>query len=359
MENKAQCAAIISYQGSLMGFKIVISPAGRSFEAEEGESILDAALRNGVSLAYGCRNAVCGACKGKLLAGEVSYEDLEPVALSEAEKRAGMVLFCGAEPRSDLTIAVDEVCSSNEISIEQYPVRVVKLDKLAPDVMRVYLKLPDASRMQFLAGQYIDIILRDGRRRSFSLANAPHDDGLLELHIRYIDGGEFTDHVFGDMQEKEMLRIEGPLGGFYLRETSPRPMIFVAGGTGFAPVKGIIEHALAEKTDRPIHLYWGARAEIDLYLNDIPKAWADRGVVNYTPVLSEVAEGDQWSGRKGYVHQAVLDDFPDLSGYDVYAGGPPVMVSAARRAFTAQGLSEENFFYDAFEFSKDSAASEN
>ncbi len=341
-----------------MGFKIVISAVGKTFEAEEGESILDAALRHGVSLSYGCRNAVCGACKGKLVSGEVSYEDLEPTALSEAEKSAGMILFCGAEPRSDVTIAVDEIASSEEIAVEQYPVRVVKLDKLAPDVMRVYLKLPDSSRMQFLAGQYIDILLRDGRRRSFSLANAPHDDALIELHIRYIDGGEFTDHVFRDMKEKEMLRIEGPLGGFFLREESPRPMIFVAGGTGFAPVKGIIEHALAENIDRPVHLYWGARAEVDLYLNELPEEWAARGLVNYVPVLSDVNETEEWQGRGGYVHQAVLDDFPDLSGYDVYAGGPPVMVSAARDAFSAQGLSEENFFYDAFEFAKDSAASE-
>ena len=341
-----------------MGFKIVISPTGKSFEAEEGESILDAALRNGVSLSYGCRNAVCGACKGRLISGEISYEDLEPAALSEAEKAAGMVLFCGAEPRSDVTIAVNEIGSSQEIKVEQYPVRVVKLDKLAPDVMRVYLKLPDALRMQFLAGQYIDIILQDGRRRSFSLANAPHDDALIELHIRYIDGGEFTDHVFRDMQEKEMLRIEGPLGGFYLRESSPRPIIFVAGGTGFAPIKGIIEHALAENIQRPMYLYWGARAEVDLYQNELPKEWADKGLINYVAVLSDTNETDQWQGRDGYVHQAVLNDFPDLSGYDVYAGGPPVMVSAARDAFTAQGLAEDNFFYDAFEFAKDSAASE-
>ncbi|MCF6325639.1 MAG: CDP-6-deoxy-delta-3,4-glucoseen reductase [Gammaproteobacteria bacterium] len=341
-----------------MGFKIVISPAGKTFEAEEGESILDAALRHGVSLSYGCRNVVCGACKGKLISGEVSYRDLEPTALSEAEKSAGMILFCGAEPCSDVTVAVNEIASSEEIIVEQYPVRVVKLDKLAPDVMRVYLKLPDSSRMQFLAGQYIDVLLRDGRRRSFSLANAPHDDALIELHIRYIDGGEFTDHVFRDMKEKEMLRIEGPLGGFFLREASPRPMIFVAGGTGFAPVKGIIEHALAENIDRPVYLYWGARAEVDLYLNELPKEWAERGVVNYVPVLSDVNETDQWQGRSGYVHQAVLDDFPNLSGYDVYAGGPPVMVSAARDAFSAQGLSEENFFYDAFEFAKDSVVSE-
>jgi len=341
-----------------MGFKIVISPTGKSFEAEEGESILDAALRNGVSLSYGCRNAVCGACKGRLISGEISYEDLEPAALSEAEKAAGMVLFCGAEPRSDVTIAVNEIGSSQEIKVEQYPVRVVKLDKLAPDVMRVYLKLPDALRMQFLAGQYIDIILQDGRRRSFSLANAPHDDALIELHIRYIDGGEFTDHVFRDMQEKEMLRIEGPLGGFYLRESSPRPIIFVAGGTGFAPIKGIIEHALAENIQRPMYLYWGARAKVDLYQDELPTEWADKGLINYVAVLSDTNETDQWQGRDGYVHQAVLNDFPDLSGYDVYAGGPPVMVSAARDAFTAQGLAEDNFFYDAFEFAKDSAASE-
>ena len=244
-----------------------------------------------------------------------------------------------------------EVQGAQDIKARNLPCRVAKLERLSHDVIRLYLKLPETERLQFLAGQYVDILLRGGHRRAFSLANAPHDDRYLELHVRHVQGGSFTDFVFSQMKEKALLRIEGPLGSFFLREDSRRPMIFVAGGTGFAPIKGIIEHALAEGVTRPMHLYWGVRARRDLYLHSLPRSWAEQHPqISYVPVLSEPEAEDQWSGATGLVHEAVLTDFADLSPYEVYTSGPPSMVAAVRQAFPSHGLDPKHLFSDSFEF---------
>jgi CDP-4-dehydro-6-deoxyglucose reductase len=339
-----------------MTCKVRVQPSGHEFAVKAGESVLDAALRQGVILPYGCRNGTCGSCKGKIVAGQVEYGGNRPVALSEAEQAAGLALFCQARALSDITIEVREA-KARDFQVKRLPARVVKKELLAPDVMRVYLKLPAAQRLQFLAGQYIDFLLPDGRHRSFSLANAPHDDEFIELHIRHVEQGEFTEYVFDYMKEKSMVRIEGPHGDFYLREESPRPMIFVAGGTGFAPIKGIIDHAFAAGVGRDMHLYWGARAKVDLYLDDLARQWSrEYANFRYTPVLSAPAEGDEWLGRTGYVHEAMMADHPDLGGYDVYAAGPPAMVRASRDACVARGLPPPQFYSDPFEFAPDAVA---
>jgi len=218
----------------------------------------------------------------------------------------------------------------------------------------LYLKLPSNERLQFLAGQYVDILLQDGKRRAFSLANAPHDDEFLQLHVRHVPGGQFTHYVFHEMPEKAILRFEGPLGSFFLHEDNEKPIIFVAGGTGFAPVKGMVEHAFHHGVKRKMIFYWGARSLKDLYLLDMPRQWArEHSNFSFVPVLSDPLPEDGWQGRTGFVHQAVAEDFPDLSGYEVYASGAPQMVEAAHKAFRAQGLPEEEFYSDAFLFSKD------
>lgn len=340
-----------------MTCKVRIATSGHEFTVEDGENLLDAALRHGLSLPYSCRGGTCGSCKGKVVQGEVAYPHGTPPALSAVEQATGMALFCQAQPRGDLVIEVREPRSADELPLKRLPARVVKKEFLAPDVVRLYLKLPSAERLQFLAGQYVDFILQDGRHRSFSLANAPHDDQFLELHLRHVEGGEFTEHVFERMKEKDMVRIEGPHGDFYLREDSARPMIFVAGGTGFAPIKGIIEHAFAAGINRPIYFYWGARAKVDLYLDALPRAWVEaHAQFHYTPILSAPPAGEEWHGRTGYVHEAVARDFPDLSGYDIYAAGPPAMVRAARDAFVARGLPATQFYSDPFEFAPDTLA---
>jgi len=335
-----------------MSFKITIEPSGHEFTSKAGETILDAAERQGVVLPYGCRNGLCGSCAGNLLSGEAHYPD-EQVAASIEARPDKNCLPCQAVAVSDLTVQIHEVETEKEIEVRGLTCEVTRMEPLAHDVMGIYLKLPEDQRLQFLAGQYLDFIMPDGRRRAFSIANAPHDDEHIELHVRHVPGGEFTDFVFSDMKVGGQQRIQAPMGGFYLRENSDRPLIMMAGGTGFAPLKGIIEHAFHVGVDRPIHLYWGVRSERDLYLPNLPAQWMDlRGDFQYTPVLSEPDES--WRGRKGFVHEAVVQDYPDMSPYDLYMSGPPVMVYAARDAFAAAGLSEDHMYSDVFEWAKDS-----
>ncbi len=336
-----------------MSFKIHVEPSGKEFTVENNDSVLDAALHHGVAFPYGCRNGACGSCKGKIVSGTVDYGDYDPNTLTDAEKRAGMALFCQARPLSDLTVEVKEV-QLGDIQIRKVPVRVAKIEKLAPDVVRLFLKGPNTVRLQFLAGQYLDFLLPTNKRRSFSIANAPHDDEFIELHIRHVPHGNFTDYIFDVLKEKDLLRVEMPFGGFYLRQDSDRPMIFMAGGTGFAPIKGIIEHAFAEGVDRPMHFYWGVRSKQDLYLDSLPRQWTrEHANFHYVPVLSDPKPEDNWQGRTGFVHNAVTADFPQLSGFDVYTSGPPIMVNAGKAAFLERGLPADRLFYDSFEFAAD------
>jgi CDP-4-dehydro-6-deoxyglucose reductase len=340
-----------------MVYTVVVEASGRRFSVEAGESLLDAALRQGVLLPYNCRGGGCGSCRGRVVAGQVSYPQGLPSGLSEAEQQAGFALFCQAHPSSDLRIAVREVEAVAGIPVRTLPCRVARIDHLSPEVIRLYLKLPDTERLQFLAGQYVELVLPDGRRRPFSLANAPHDDRHLELHIRHIPGGSFTDFVFSQLKEKAIFRVHGPLGTIVLREDSARPAILLAGGTGFAPVKAMVEHALHRRLPRDLHVYWGARNRAGLYLEELPRAWAVSSPrVRYVPILAEPLPEDGWDGRQGLPHEAVLEDHPDLAGFEVYASGPPVMVYAARDAFLARGLPEDQMFSDAFEFTRDRGA---
>ncbi|HMK14140.1 MAG TPA: CDP-6-deoxy-delta-3,4-glucoseen reductase [Burkholderiales bacterium] len=338
-----------------MSFQVTIKPSDHVFAVESSESVLEAALRQGFGLPYGCRNGACGTCKGKILEGKVDYGIYQESALSEAEKLAGAALFCQAKPQTDLVIEAREINAVKDIQIRKLPCRVQKMERPADDVMVLYLKLPANERLQFLAGQYIDILMKEGKRRSFSMANPPHDDECLQLHVRNIAGGAFTDYVFNKMKEREILRFEGPLGTFFLREDSDKPIIFVASGTGFAPIKGIIEHAFYKESRRGMSLYWGARKLSDLYMLQLPQQWQrEHDNFKFIPVLSEALPEDRWQGRSGLVHQAVMDDFADLSNYQVYACGAPVMVEAARRDFAAtRNLSMEEFYSDSFTFSND------
>ncbi|HYA37490.1 MAG TPA: CDP-6-deoxy-delta-3,4-glucoseen reductase [Candidatus Methylomirabilis sp.] len=339
-----------------MNFKVRIETSGREFIVEEKETVLAAALRQGVTLAYSCRNGDCGTCKGKIVTGHVDYGAYSEQALSEAEKQAGAALLCQTVPLSDLVIQATEISAAKDIPIRMLPCRVVRMDKLADDVMRLWLKLPEGQRLQFLAGQYIDILLPGNQRRSFSLATAPFADELLQIHVRHVLGGLFSEQVFTRMKEKDLLRFQGPLGTFFLREDSDRPAILVAGGTGFAPIKGILEHAFVRGMDRQLHLYWGVRAQRDLYLPDLPLEWARKYPnFRYTPVLSEPEPDDRWNGRIGWVHAAMIADYPDLSRNEVYASGPPPMIQALKQAAKAHGLPDDGLYYDSFEHAHASA----
>lgn len=336
-----------------MPYQVTLKTSGQSFNVDPDQTILDAALAAGHNLPYGCRNGACGSCKCKIIEGEVDYGNYQDSALTAAEKLAGMVLPCRAKPRSDLVLECHELAPRDGIRPRTMPARVEKKIKLSHDVMALYLKLPSQERLQFMAGQYIEFLLKDGKRRAFSLANAPHDDTLLELHLRLVAGGEFTQYVFNELHEKAILRFEGPFGSFYLREDSAKPMIFVAGGTGFAPIKAITEHAIRQQCTRPITIYWGVRALRDLYLPQLPQQWQQAHPhIRYVPVLSEPQPEDRWQGRTGLVHVAVLEDHATLDDYQVYCCGAPQMVDIAHLAFQARGLPPEEFFSDAFSYAK-------
>jgi CDP-4-dehydro-6-deoxyglucose reductase len=326
---------------------------------QEGEAVLAAALRQDLVLPYGCRNGACGSCKAKIVEGRVDYGVYQKKALTDDERAQGKALLCQARPLSDLVVEARTISAAKDIQIKVLPCRVQRMDRLADDVIVLYLKLPANERLQFLAGQYVEFLLRDGSRRSFSMGNAPQDDELIQLHVRHLPGGQFTDHVFGKMKERDILRFEGPLGTFFLREDSQKPIVFVASGTGFAPIKSIIEHALHKGIARPMALYWGGRRPKDLYMNALPQQWATEHaqLFKYVPVISDALPEDGWTGRTGFVHRAVMQDFPDLSGHQVYACGIPVMVDAARRDFTAQcRLPEDEFYADSFTSQADLAS---
>jgi CDP-4-dehydro-6-deoxyglucose reductase, E3 len=337
---------------------VTLQPSGHQFSVEAGESILTAALRHGFVLPYGCRNGACGSCKGKVLEGSVDYGEYQKKALSDAEKAAGKALFCQARPLCDVVVEARTVGAAKDIPIKTLPCRVQKLERLADDVMVLYLKLPANERLQFLPGQYLEFLLRDGSRRSFSMANAPHDDELVQLHVRHVPGGQFTDHVFGKMKERDILRFEGPHGTFFLREDSDKPIVFLASGTGFAPIKSILETAFAKGIERPMVLYWGGRRPQDLYMHALAESWAAaHDNFRYVPVISDALPEDDWRGRSGFVHRAVMEDFPDLSGHQVYACGVPVMVDSARKDFIERcALPEDEFYADSFTTQADLAA---
>jgi len=331
-----------------MPHRITIKPSDHNFTAEDDETILESALREGHVIAYGCRNGACGTCKGRILEGAVDYGTYQPPALPDEDRKRGYALFCQARPLSDLVIECREISAVRDIAIRTLPCRVQKMERVAPDVMMLFLRLPANERLQFLAGQYIDVLMKDGKRRSLSMANAPHDDACLQLHLRNY-GGPFSQYVFTRMKEKDILRFEGPLGTFFLREDSDKPIILLASGTGFAPIKSIVEHALFKGIQRPMTLYWGGRKRSDLYMTALAETWQRDHGIGYVPVLSEARAEDHWSGRTGFVHRAVMADYPDLSGHQVYACGAPAMVEAAHQDFTSHcKLPDEEFYSDAF-----------
>jgi len=355
-----------------MGFTVTIRPSGHTFVTEGDETVLAAALRNGIGLPYGCKNGACGTCRGKRLEGELLHKVHSSSALSAADEAKGYALFCSAIPQSDLVIEARELTGFGDIPIRKMPARIAKIERVTPDVAILSMQLPASERLQFRAGQYMDFILKDGARRQYSMATAPHSDELIQLHVRHTPGGVFTDRLFGatepPVKERDILRIEAPLGTFFLREDNDRPIVLLAGGTGFAPIKAIAEHIFHKginvgginiggihvgASERPaceVRLYWGARSRRDLYMDALPARWAaEQPNFRYVPVLSEPTAEDAWTGRTGFVHRAVIEDMPDLSAHQVYACGAPLMIDAARRDFAAEcGLPEDQFFADAF-----------
>jgi CDP-4-dehydro-6-deoxyglucose reductase len=336
----------------IMSCQIHIQPSNHTFTGNENSTVLDSALDAGLTLPHGCRSGVCGACKGRILHGQADLGAYAEHALPATERETGHALLCCARPRSDLLIEVNGAEQGVENRPKQLPCRVSRLERLAEDVMLVELQLPATEPFTFRAGQYIDILLADGQHRSFSIANAPSKTGWLELHIRRIPGGLFTSHVFESMKMRDILRIEGPHGSFWLHEKSDKPIVMLGGGTGFAPLKGLVEHAIHLGLARPVTLYWGARTPAGLYLHEMAQSWQSiLPGFRYIPVVSDIRPDDGWTGRRGLVHEAVLADFPDLSQHEIYICGAPPMIEVARTGFIhTRGLPADALYSDAFTF---------
>jgi len=344
-----------------MAFQIVVQPSERSFMVEGDETLLSAGIRQGLNMPYGCKDGACGSCKCKKISGEVQLGTYQTKALSDEERAQGLVLTCCATALTDVVLESKQVTSADAFPMKKMPVRIASMEKVSSDVMRIFLQLPATELMQYHAGQYVEFLLRDGSRRAYSMANAPHtlaaDAPKVELHIRHMPGGKFTDHVFGAMKEKDIQRVEGPQGSFYLREESATPIVLLASGTGFAPIKALIEHMQHKGITRPTRLYWGGRRPSDLYLNDWVLAQLPlMPHLQYIPVVSDALPEDAWSGRTGFVHMAVLQDTPSLAAYQVYACGAPIVVDSAKRDYVASGLLEDDFFADSFTSEADKAA---
>ena len=336
-----------------MSFTVTLQASGKRFRVSAGETVLEAARRAHLALPYSCLAGVCGSCKATLIEGECIYPRNPPSALNAVERLRHQLLLCQAVPVTDLVVAAREVASVADVPLRRLTLKLVDKTLLGSDVVRLILQAARGERLRRLPGQYLDVLLDDGKRRAFSIANAPHASDAIELHVRHVAGGGFTSYVFDTMKPGALLKVEGPLGTFVPREDSERPLLFVAGGTGFAPVKALIEHFLHLGTRRPIGLYWGARTAEDLYLRGLPERWArDVPGFRYVPVLSDAPASDG-TARRGLVHEAVLEDQPELGGFDLYMSGPPTMIDAGRRAFVQAGLPEDRLYYDSFDYAPD------
>jgi CDP-4-dehydro-6-deoxyglucose reductase, E3 len=354
-----------------------IEPHGRTIRVRSSQAVLEAALAAGLNLPHSCKSGHCASCRARLRSGEVRYPSGRPLGITASEERAGQILLCQARPLTDLVVEARLIATVADVEIKTLPCRIARLTPLAADVMQVWLRLPAVETLRFQPGQYLDILLEGGRRRSFSIASPPHDSELLELHVRRVPGGGFTERLFGTLARNSsdgaasaragsagvpsgsglhagaLLRIEGPVGQFIYRPGSG-PVLMIAGGTGFAPLKSMLRHLLetapaANQPTREIHLYWGARRAEDVYEEALVLDWTRRyPQLHFTTVLSESGPG-----RQGWVHEAVLADHPDLSAFEAYAAGPPAMIEAIRSAFPRQGLSPERLNFDSFDYAPD------
>ena len=338
-------------------YSVRIEPHGKTLRVRADQPVLEAALSAGLNLPHSCRSGHCASCRARLVSGEIHYPNGRTAGLTAQEAQAGFILLCQARPRSDLQVEARIIANAAEAEIKTLPCRIARMQRLAPDVLQVFLRLPAVEPLLYQAGQYLDVLLEGGRRRSFSIASPPHDSEQIELHVRRVPGGSFTGALFETLRTGALLRIEGPIGQFIYRE-SASPVLLIAGGTGFAPIKSILRHALERGSTRELHFYWGARRGVDLYEEGAVLDWVRQyPQLKFTAVLSEVGADEAIDGhrRAGWVHEAVLADHPTLAQFDVYAAGPPAMVEAIRATFPMRGVSEERLHFDSFDYAPDSA----
>jgi CDP-4-dehydro-6-deoxyglucose reductase len=327
-----------------VGFRIAIAGEDRAFEAAPGETVLAAATRAGVRLPHSCTLGNCGSCRVRLAEGAVTY-DGQPLALSQAEAAEGFALACQARPEGDLVI---EVPKAEVPEPSRQMALVTDVSPLAASVTRVALVLPELDPFVYLPGQHANLFLPDGTHRSFSMASAPSGNEA-DFHVRRIPGGRFTEGFLANLQPGDMIEAELPLGAFRLHAEDYRELVFVATGTGIAPIKAMLESLLDDPDCPPVSRYWGMRSEDELYLADTIASWEGRLYeFRCVPVLSRA--GASWSGRRGHVQDAVLADFASLAEHSIYLCGSPAMIAGAKERFAARGASATHLYADGFSF---------
>lgn len=335
-----------------MPFKVTLRPSGNQFTVPEGTTILKAGHDADIALPYSCRAGACRTCRGRIVEGQIDHGHVHPTYLPLEEREQGYALLCQAQPLSDLSIEIKELDIMSRIRPRVSPGRVMEMRRVAADVMILRIKLPMNEDVVFLAGQFVEFVLASGERRAYSIASAPSIDGVvsIELHVRHTPGGLFTDYVFDGMKVHDLVRMELPLRTFFLREDSDKPLVLLASGTGFAPMKSILQYARQKQFNRPMTFYWGGRTRADLYEMDWVEAYAaENQGFQFIPVLSDATPACAWNGRTGFVHRAVMEDFPDLSNHQVYACGAPIVIESAKRDFVEQcALPRQEFFADSF-----------
>lgn len=331
-------------------YTVRIEPHGRLIRVQAARPVLEGALAAGLNLPHSCKSGHCGSCRARLRTGEIEYPNGRPAGITAQEAQAGNILLCQARALTDLVVEARLIASVEEVDIKTLPCRIARMRPLAPDVLQVFLRLPAVESLRFQPGQYLDVLLDGDRRRSFSMASPPHDNELVELHVRRVEGGGFTTRLFNETGAGSLLRIEGPLGQFVYRP-GPAPLLMIAGGTGFAPLKSMLRHVLEGGIDRRIHLYWGARQARDVYEENLVLDWTRRyPQLRFTAVLSEAAGINAAHHRLGWVHEAVLADHPGLEPFDVYAAGPPALIEAIRASFPGRGARLERLYFDSFDY---------
>jgi CDP-4-dehydro-6-deoxyglucose reductase len=336
---------------------VTLLPEGRTFSVRPSESILDAALNVGIHLPHSCKGGSCSSCRAKITSGSIHYPFGQPIGITAEEVKEGYALLCEARPTSNVSVNIRQIRLADDIQIKDLPCRIARKELLAADVMALYLQLPAIETFHYLPGQYLDVMLPGERRRSFSIASPPHDSRPLELHVRRAPGGEFTQRVFADLEERSLLRIEGPLGQFGYQHDAKTPALLVGGGTGFAPLKAILRHVLEKGLTRSLHLFWGARTLADLYEHERVLEWTNTYPnLRYTPVLSNLDPDASWQGRRGLVHESVLDAYPDMTDVEIYTSGPPALVEAIKSGGLQRGLARERLHFDSFEYAPDALA---
>jgi CDP-4-dehydro-6-deoxyglucose reductase, E3 len=328
--------------------KVRLLPTDREFQARSDEPVLSAALREHLNLPHSCKGGSCGTCRVRVISGRFAYPHGRPPGISTEEEAAGYALICQARALENLEIEIRDIRHVSDVEIKSLPARIERMQSLAQDVMGLWLRLPGIESFAWQCGQYVDVMLAGERRRSFSLANPPHDSALLELHVRRAPGGVFSELVFTKLKAGSLLRIEGPLGQFIYRP-GERPLLLIGGGTGYAPLKAMIRQALETESKRDVTLFWGARAAVDLYEDEWLRALSARHArFRYTSVLSD--QSGAATHESGLVHEAVTRKVPGLAGFDIYAAGPPAMIDAVRSALPPHGADPERIYIDSFDY---------